>query len=166
MTSPRLRALRVAAPTPSPGATPAARLSRFRGVPRTAAPVPGAAHGTPRTLLRLEGLAVLGGALIAYDQSGAGWGAFALLFMLPDLSMLGYLRGARTGALLYNAAHSYLGPAVLTAFGALAPQPVALTGGLIWLAHIGFDRMLGYGLKYPEGFGATHLGRIGRPDAW
>ncbi len=119
-----------------------------------------------RTLLRLEGLAVLGGALIAYDQLGAGWGAFALLFLLPDLSMLGYLRDARTGALLYNAAHSYLGPAALIALGALGTQPVALAGGLIWLAHIGLDRMLGYGLKYQEGFRATHLGRIGRPDAW
>jgi len=129
-------------------------------------PEPGAAHGTPRTLLRLEGMAMLAGALIAYDQIGAGWGAFALLFLLPDLSMLGYLRGARTGALLYNAAHSCLGPAALIALGALGAQPVALAGGLIWLAHIGFDRMLGYGLKYREGFGATHLGRIGRPDAW
>ena len=119
-----------------------------------------------RTLLRLEGLAMLAGALIAYDQIGAGWGAFALLFLLPDLSMLGYLRGARTGALLYNAAHSCLGPAALIALGALGAQPVALAGGLIWLAHVGFDRMLGYGLKYREGFGATHLGRIGRPDAW
>ena len=129
-------------------------------------PEPGAAHGTPRTLLRLEGLAMLAGALIAYDQIGAGWGAFALLFLLPDLSMLGYLRGARPGALRDNAAHSCLGPAALIALGALGAQPVALAGGLIWLAHVGFDRMLGYGLKYREGFGATHLGRIGRPDAW
>lgn len=148
--SPRLRALRVAAPTPLQRETPE----------------PGAAHGMPRTLLRLEGLAMLAGALIAYDQIGAGWGAFALLFLLPDLSMLGYLRGARMGALLYNAAHSYLGPAALIALGVLGAQPVALAGGLVWLAHIGFDRMLGYGLKYREGFGATHLGRIGRPDAW
>ena len=128
--------------------------------------LPGATRGGVRTLLRLEGLAVLAGALIAYDQVGAGWGAFALLFLLPDLSMLGYLRGARTGALMYNAAHSYLGPAALVALGALGAQPVALALGLIWVAHIGFDRMLGYGLKYRDGFGATHLGRIGRPDAW
>ena len=119
-----------------------------------------------RALLRLEGLALLAGALVAYDQIGAGWSAFAGLFLLPDLAMLGYLRGARTGALFYNATHSTLGPAALIALGVLGAQPAALAGGLIWLAHIGFDRMLGYGLKYREGFGATHLGRIGRRDAW
>ncbi|MET0541202.1 MAG: DUF4260 domain-containing protein [Variovorax sp.] len=128
--------------------------------------LPGAAHGGVRTVLRLEGLVVLAGALIAYDQVGASWGAFALLFLLPDLSLLGYLRGAQTGALLYNAAHAYFGPAALLAVGSLATQPVSLALGLVWLAHIGFDRMLGYGLKYRDGFGATHLGRIGRPDAW
>jgi hypothetical protein len=32
----------------------------------------------------------------------------------------------------------------------------------IWIAHIGFDRALGYGLKYGSGFTHTHLGRIGR----
>ena len=133
----------------------------------TVAPaLPGAARGGVRALLRLEGAVLLLGALVAYQQVGAGWGAFALLFLWPDLSMLGYLRGPRTGALLYNAAHSTLGPAALIALGALAAQPVALALGLVWLAHIGFDRLLGYGLKYTGGFNATHLGRIGRPDAW
>jgi Domain of unknown function (DUF4260) len=160
-------------PQPLEGATPAARQSRFRGVSRTesassaAEPVhAGAVHGGVRTLLRLEGAVVLAGALIAYGQLDAGWGAFALLFLVPDVSLLGYFAGARTGALLYNAAHSYLGPAALIALGALAAQPVALALGLVWSAHVGFDRLLGYGLKYGTGFGATHLGRIGRADAW
>ena len=103
---------------------------------------------------------------MAYQQTGAGWGAFALLFLLPDLSLIGYLRNARIGAQLYNAAHSYLGPAALIAVGVMAAQPAALALGLVWTAHIGFDRMLGYGLKYGSGFGATHLGRIGRVDPW
>ena len=127
---------------------------------------PGAAHGGVRTLLRLEGAAVLAGALIAYAQLDAGWVAFALLFLVPDVSLLGYFAGARAGALLYNAAHSYLAPAALIALGALAAQPVALALGLVWVAHIGFDRLLGYGLKYGSGFGATHLGALGPRDAW
>jgi len=139
-----------------------------RAAPALDAPpaLDGGATGGVRTLLRLEGLVVLAGAVIAYQQVGAGWGAFALFFLLPDLSLLGYLRDARTGALLYNAAHSYLGPAALIAAGVLGPQPVALALGLVWTAHIGFDRLLGYGLKYVSGFGATHLGPVGRADPW
>jgi Domain of unknown function (DUF4260) len=119
-----------------------------------------------RTLLRLEGLAVLIAALLAYAQLGAGWGAFALLFLLPDLSLLGFLAGPRVGAAAYNAAHSYLGPVALLAAAALGEWPVALAAGLIWCAHIGLDRLLGFGLHAASGFGATHLGRIGRADPW
>jgi hypothetical protein len=125
----------------------------------------GAAGGV-RALLRLEGAVVLGVALAAYAQFGAGWGVFALWLLAPDLSLLGYLAGPRVGAALYNAAHSYAGPVLLLAFGVLAALPWALAGGLIWLAHIGLDRALGYGLKYAAGFAFTHLGRIGRADPW
>ncbi len=116
--------------------------------------------------LRLEGLAVLAVAVAAYAQLGAGWGAFALLFLLPDLSLLAYLAGSRVGAMAYNAAHSYIGPAALLGAGFVGDLPAALAVGLIWSAHIGFDRALGYGLKYAGGFGETHLGRIGRADPW
>jgi hypothetical protein len=37
-----------------------------------------------------------------------------------------------------------------------------LSLGLIWCAHIGLDRAIGYGLKYGASFGHTRLGRIGR----
>ena len=127
---------------------------------------PGATRGGVRMVLRLEGLAVLGAALAAYQHLGAGWGAFAMLFLLPDLSFLGYLGGARIGAIAYNAAHSYIGPVALLAAGLLGDMPATLAFGLIWAAHIGFDRALGYGLKYGGEFGATHLGRIGRADPW
>ena len=130
------------------------------------APAAGAASGGVRLLLRLEGLVVLAAALAGYSQLGAGWGAFAMMFLLPDLSFLGYLAGPRRGAAAYNAAHSYLGPVALLALGGLAELPVALAVGLIWCAHIGFDRMLGYGLKYGSEFGATHLGRVGSADPW
>ncbi|WP_395349239.1 DUF4260 domain-containing protein [Variovorax sp. UC122_21] len=126
----------------------------------------GAATGGVRTTLRLESLAVLAGALIAYDRTGGGWGLFALLFLLPDLSMLGYLAGPRIGARVYNLAHSYLVPLGIAALGLLVALPFALPLALIWAAHVAFDRALGFGLKYDAGFGFTHLGRVGRQDPW
>jgi hypothetical protein len=84
------------------------------------------------------------------------------LFLAPDLSFLGYLAGPKAGAIAYNAAHSYIVPmALMTAGFGFAP-PLVLAIAMIWLAHIGFDRALGYGLKYSAGFGFTHLGRIGK----
>ncbi|MBT2301832.1 DUF4260 domain-containing protein [Variovorax paradoxus] len=126
----------------------------------------GATLGGVRNVLRLEGVVVLAAAVAAYQHLGAGWGAFAMLFLLPDLSFLGYLGGPRVGAVVYNAAHSYIGPVALLALGFVGDMPAALALGLIWCAHIGFDRALGYGLKYGSEFGATHLGRIGRADPW
>lgn len=122
----------------------------------------GATTGGVRLVLRLEAAIVLGISLLAYDRFGAGWSMFVLFFLAPDLSFFGYLAGPRLGALAYNLAHSYLGPLMVLASGVFSGSPTALAGGLIWSAHVGFDRMLGYGLKYPEGFGFTHLGPIGR----
>ena len=119
-----------------------------------------AVAGAPRAWLRLEGLAVLGLALLLYRDGGHSWLLFAALFLAPDLSFAAYLAGPRAGAAGYNAAHSYVGPAVAAAAALLADRPPLLA--LVWAAHIGFDRALGYGLKYGTGFGDTHLGRLGR----
>ncbi|MBR0671085.1 DUF4260 family protein [Neoroseomonas soli] len=116
---------------------------------------------TARPWLRAEGAALMAGAAGAYAALGGNWWVFALLFLAPDLTMLGYLRDARLGAGLYNAGHSTIGPLALAAAG-WAWWPAALPIAMIWLAHIGFDRALGYGLKSPAGFGFTHLGRVGR----
>jgi hypothetical protein len=121
-----------------------------------------AVRGKVRLILRLEGLCVMLLALIGYGGLDYGWGIFALLFLLPDLSFAGYLAGPRIGAAAYNAAHAYVGPFICLAMGHLLPHPMLFAAGTIWGAHVGFDRMLGYGLKYPEEFGYTHLGRIGR----
>ena len=115
-----------------------------------------------RWLLRAEGLVVLAAALLAYARYGNGWGVFALCFFLPDLSLLGYVAGRRLGALLYNAMHSYVGAVACLSLAIASTSPWALSMALIWLAHIGFDRALGYGLKYESGFAHTHLGIIGR----
>lgn len=121
-----------------------------------------AVTGTPRLLLRLEGAALLVIAVVLYARTGTSWWLFAALVLAPDLSFVGYLAGPRVGAAAYNAAHTTVGPIALALVGVLAPSPLAVAIALIWLAHVGADRLLGYGLKYDAGFGFTHLGRIGR----
>jgi hypothetical protein len=122
---------------------------------------PAAPTGAVRWILRAEGLAVLTVCAAVYAGTGFGWARFALLFLAPDISMLFYLAGPRRGAVAYNSVHSYVGPVVLGLAGLLAQGTTATALALIWAAHIGFDRLLGYGLKYPSAFGHTHLGVIG-----
>ena len=122
----------------------------------------GAATGGVKILLRLEGLTLFTGMVMLYASWGGSWLVFALLFFVPDLSFLAYLADARFGALVYNAAHSYMAPVALLTLGFGFASPLTLSIARIWLAHIGIDRALGYGLKYSAGFGFTHLGRIGR----
>jgi hypothetical protein len=122
----------------------------------------GEVTGAVRVLLRLEGLTLFAAMVLFYGFWGGSWWIFVLLFLLPDLSFAAYLAGAGTGAIIYNAAHSTLLPAALMALGLTLPAPVIVSIATIWLAHIGLDRALGYGLKYQAGFGFTHLGRIGR----
>ena len=122
----------------------------------------GATIGAVRLVLRFEGVCVLIAASMAYSKFGLGSGTFALFFLTPDISFLGYLAGSKVGAVSYNLAHSYIGALACLVAGFVLPAPTILCAGIIWCAHIGFDRALGYGLKYSEGFGFTHLGRIGR----
>jgi hypothetical protein len=126
------------------------------------APMPGGTTGKVRAVLRLDGLCVLAASALAYSKFGAGWGVFFACFLLPDLAFLGYLAGPRAGAVAYNITHSYIGAVACLALSLAWPASVPLAVGLIWSAHIGFDRALGYGLKYSQGFGYTHLGPIGR----
>lgn len=114
----------------------------------------------PRTLLRVEGAAVLLLAALAYGQIPGNWILFVVLLLAPDVGMLGYLRGTTLGAATYNLFHTYALPALLVAWWTLAGDLVALTLGLIWAAHIGMDRMIGFGLKYPSAFKDTHLNRV------
>lgn len=114
-------------------------------------------------VVRLEWAAVLVACVVAYGWASASWWLFAALILAPDLSMLGYLAGPRAGAVAYNLVHALIGPIIAGAFAMLVPSPGwLLPVAIIWLAHIGLDRMLGYGLKYADGFQSTHMGRIGR----
>ena len=122
----------------------------------------GAATGGVRTLLRLEGLTLFVGMTLLYWVWDGSWWVYAILFLAPDLSFTAYLAGPKWGAIVYNAAHSYMAPMTLMTLGFGFASPLTLSIALIWLAHIGIDRALGYGLKYSAGFGFTHMGRIGR----
>jgi hypothetical protein len=128
--------------------------------PEKAPPI-AAPSGAVRHILRLEGAAVAGAALMAYTQLGASWWLFALLVLAPDLSIAAYLAGPRAGACAYNLVHSTVGPVLLGTSAYLAGAIPLVAVALIWLFHIGIDRMLGYGLKHASGFKDTHLGRIG-----
>lgn len=116
----------------------------------------------PRLLLRAEGLAAFVAATAAYFLwlDGPLWGYLALA-LAPDVAMLAYLAGPRAGSYAYNLAHTYAAPLALAGAALWLAVPAALLVALVWTAHIGADRLVGYGLKYPTAFGDTHLGRVG-----
>lgn len=122
----------------------------------------GAARDGVRLWLRAEGLTVFILSVWLYVRLDAGWPLFAWLCLVPDVSFAGYLAGRRVGAIVYNVAHSYVLPLQLALIAGATGQVRILPIVMIWTAHIGLDRTLGYGLKYPAAFGDTHLGRIGR----
>lgn len=111
----------------------------------------------PKTVLRIEGLALFGATTAAYFALEAPLWLFLVLALAPDLSMLGYLAGPRIGSQLYNAFHTYTAPVALGAAGLVLGVPPLAWVALVWAAHIGVDRAVGYGLKYPTGFKHTHL---------
>jgi Domain of unknown function (DUF4260) len=124
----------------------------------------GTVTGGLRTMLRLEGLTLFVGMTLLYAVWDGSWWVYAILILAPDISFAGYLAGPRAGAIIYNAAHSYMAPMALMTTGFATSSPLTLSIAMIWLAHIGIDRALGYGLKYFAGFGFTHLGRIGKAN--
>lgn len=118
---------------------------------------------SPRLLLRTEGVVLLAAAAASYYVRDGSLLLFVVLLLAPDLSMAGYLANERVGAAAYNAVHSLLGPAALLGLGlagAIPWAPVAVDLALIWIAHVGLDRAVGLGLKYPTGFRDTHLNRV------
>ena len=114
----------------------------------------------PAAILRIEGATLLAVSVMLYWANGGSWWLFALLLLAPDLSALGYLAGPRIGAGAYNAFHSYPLPAALGLLGMLWGTPLVVSIALVWFAHIGMDRLVGYGLKYPTGFKDTHLQKV------
>ena len=121
----------------------------------------GAVSGFPALLLRAESAALLVLSLFLYAKSGFSWLLYVVLLFVPDLGMLGYVGGTRVGSVAYNLVHTYVPPAVLALVGVASGSRPAYSIALIWFGHIGMDRLLGYGLKYPTSFSHTHLGVIG-----
>jgi hypothetical protein len=114
----------------------------------------------PTALLRVEGVALLALSVLLYRVNGESWLLFGVLLLAPDLSMLGYLAGPKVGSAIYNTFHTYAIPAVVSALGMIFASPLMVAVALIWVAHIGMDRTVGYGLKYPSSFKDTHLERV------
>ncbi len=120
------------------------------------------ATGGVKKVLQLEGLALLALSAGLYAHIVGDWRLFAVLILAPDVAFVFYLFGPRVGAIGYNTVHSTIGPIALAAAGIALNAHLALAVALIWFAHIGFDRALGFGLKYASAFSDTHLGHFGR----
>ena len=127
--------------------------------------VDGTVSGGPRWWLRLDGLVLLGGSLALFATTGQPWWLVPLVILLPDVFMVGYAGGTRLGAFVYNLGHTYLAPALVAGTGLLTHRDIVTALGLLWFAHIGMDRVAGFGLKYDDAFGHTHLGWLGRREA-
>jgi hypothetical protein len=115
-----------------------------------------------KSIIKLEelGLFILG--IYLFTQIGYIWWWFLVLILVPDLSMIGYAFGNKTGALCYNIAHHRGIAVVLYLFGIYFSNATMQLLGVILFSHSAMDRMLGYGLKYQTGFKYTHLGEIGK----
>lgn len=116
-------------------------------------------------ILRAEHVAIAAGGILLYLLLGGSWLLLLPLLLAIDLSMVGYLAGPRIGSITYNAAHNLVVGLAVLAIGWWADVGWLQALGAVWLAHVGFDRALGYGLKLPTDFRDTHLGRIGHRDA-
>ncbi|HYY30610.1 MAG TPA: DUF4260 domain-containing protein [Chthoniobacterales bacterium] len=114
----------------------------------------------PSLLLRAEGGIIFALSLLVYGELKSSWILFAVLILAPDLAILGYLLGIRIGAAIYNLVHTLVAPLVLIGISVASRQLWLVPYGLIWTAHIGMDRLFGYGLKYPTHFRDTHLNRL------
>ena len=111
--------------------------------------------------LRLEGLAGFGAGIVLFGQLGGAWLLLVPALLLVDVSMIGYLRGPRAGAFTYNLAHQWATGLLVLGAGLATGIPILALAGAVLVAHVGMDRVAGYGLKQPTDFHDTHLGRIG-----
>ncbi|HSL47315.1 MAG TPA: DUF4260 domain-containing protein [Anaerolineales bacterium] len=116
-------------------------------------------------LVKLEELSLFGLALFLFSQLDYGWGTYALLFLAPDLSMIGYLTNTRLGAWTYNLIHHKGVSVALYISGFLLSVPWLMFAGTLLLGHSSLDRVFGYGLKHEDAFQNTHLGKVGRLNA-
>lgn len=115
-----------------------------------------------KTLLKLEEVSLFLAGIFFFSQLDFAWWWFLVLLLLPDIGMLGYLINTKVGAFTYNLFHYRAIAVGLLIFGYIYENQLVLLSGVMLFSHIAFDRMLGYGLKYPDNFKNTHLGLIGK----
>jgi hypothetical protein len=113
-----------------------------------------------KLFLRLEGLAVLLAAIYIYMLMEGNWLYFILFILVPDISMIGYIGNKKIGAFVYNMFHNLTLPLLLIVLGFFFDMELLAFAGVILLAHVGFDRLFGFGLKYESGFKDTHLQKV------
>lgn len=114
----------------------------------------------PKVILHLEGLVLLATTIVFYARLDFAWSLFWLLLLSPDLSLVPYLINRNWGTHVYNVMHTLALPAMLIAYAFATDWTIGIQLALIWLAHIGMDRSVGYGLKYNDSFGDTHLRKV------
>jgi len=114
----------------------------------------------PRLLLHVDGAAFLLTAIALYSQQNGNWWLFILLLLAPDLTFFAYMVNKRFGAMIYNIVHSPTLVAVIIGLSIALNWELGVSLGLILLAHIGMDRIFGYGYKYADEFKNMHFNRI------
>jgi len=113
-----------------------------------------------KNILKLEGLAVFLASLYFFNEISGNWILFVLLIIVPDISMIGYIKDKKLGSITYNLVHNYILALVIIFYGILANNDLVTSFGLILSAHIGADRLVNYGLKYPSDFKDTHINKV------
>ncbi|MDN3722760.1 DUF4260 domain-containing protein [Aequorivita sp. SDUM287046] len=114
-----------------------------------------------KTTLKMEELAQFIFGIFMFSQLDFAWWWFPALLLLPDIGMVGYLINAKIGALIYNIFHHKAIAIVIGLIGFYSNNQILILIGIILFSHASFDRIFGYGLKYPDSFKNTHLGKIG-----
>lgn len=117
-----------------------------------------------KNIIKLEELGMLVISAYALYHYEAAWWWYLMLLVGPDISMLGYLAGTKTGAIAYNLFHHKAIGIGLMMTGYILPLNELLLVGIVLFSHSSLDRMMGYGLKYFESFHHTHLGKIGKTN--
>jgi Domain of unknown function (DUF4260) len=111
-------------------------------------------------VIKIEELAqtILGIAILSFLPFQFSWWLWTILFLSPDIAILGYAVSKKAGGILYNIFH-HKGVAIAIAIiGFLLKDNTLMLAGTLIFAHASFDRIWGYGLKYMDDFKHTHLG--------
>lgn len=115
-----------------------------------------------KNTLKIEELAQFILGIFLFSKLDFAWWWFPALILVPDFGMIGYALNTRTGALIYNIFHNKAIAIAVYLAGMYLTNPILSLAGIILFSHSAMDRIFGYGLKYPDSFKNTHLGKIGK----